>query len=74
MPGRGDARRLAQSLEGLTGLVVSLEGFRIPPLKESHRAELEPARGHIAGIAALLVELDGFLVRRGRLVEPAQMP
>ena len=72
MPGRGDARRLAQPLEGLAGLVVSLEGFRIPPLKESHRAELEPAHGRIAGIAALLVELDGFLVRRGRLVEPAQ--
>ncbi len=74
VPGRGDARRLAQALEGLAGLVVSLEGFRIPTLKESHRAELEPAHGRIAGIATLLGELDGFLVRRGRLVEPAQIP
>ena len=70
----GDTRRLAQALEGLTGLVVSLEGFRIPTLKESHRAELEPAYGRLAGIATLLGELDGFLVRRGRLVEPAQSP
>ena len=74
VPGHGDARRLAQALEGLTGLVVSLEGFRIPTLKESHRAELASAHGRLAGIATLLVELDGFLVRRGRLVEPAQSP